>query len=192
MQVDLSGARCKVHWRSVLGCIQRSKAMLTSAVVRNVSTPSVLKVLQMLSRCPNLEHLEICDASNGQELYDLFKGSKRLKSLMTSSVVNVSQADITKIMTALPRLESVRIYSAINARCGEVLWPRELPNLKCVSFCSWYPAATTAHYPGLLVPGLFIDRTGSPVPRSVDVCYFLAVFQICSTSNVHCCSRSLA
>lgn len=139
MHLDFSRARGKVNWTSVRACIRRSKAMFTGAVIANMATPSTPKALQLLSRCPNLEYLELQSPFGGADFYDLFKDSKRLRTLITSADVHVPEQYTVKFLTSLPLIERIEIHN-INAPRHAPMpmpfflqWPRELPNLKRIT-----------------------------------------------------------
>ena len=187
MHVDLHGAHGKVHWRSVQSYIRRSKATLTSVVVKNVSSRSMPRVLEMLSRCSNLEQLEVWDPYDGRALYELFKGSKQLKSLMTYPNVDVSQECIAKFLTALPKLERIRMHSTMPSVLELAVWPAQLPNLRSVSFGSQANVKTDGRYvPGLRVPGLFRSIASSLYLLPLDVCLFMipSLFRLFSNANI--------
>ncbi|PYI08146.1 F-box domain protein [Aspergillus sclerotiicarbonarius CBS 121057] len=131
MQLDFTEARRKVHWRSFRAFVQRSRAMLTHAVITNISAPFHDKVLETLGRCPKLEHLEIRDPVNQPAgLYDLFRGSTQLKSLVIGKQTPVTQEYIAKFLTGLHQLERIEIYNAQPSAESRVHWPSHLPNLR--------------------------------------------------------------
>ncbi|EAW10918.1 Leucine Rich Repeat domain protein [Aspergillus clavatus NRRL 1] len=133
MRIDLSDARGKVQWHSVRAYIRRSKAMLTHAVMRNVATPSTGKVLEFFSRCPNLEHFELWALAKPETLYDLFKGSRRLKTLIVSGHTAVPQEVVGKFLQSLPLLERLEIHDAKPSPAVRVQWPETLPHLRSIT-----------------------------------------------------------
>ncbi|RMJ27336.1 hypothetical protein PHISP_01783 [Aspergillus sp. HF37] len=112
MHLDFSRARGKVYWTSVRASIRRSKAMLTGALIANMATPSTPKALQLLSRCPNLEYLELQSPFAGPDFYDLFKDSKRLRTLITSADVYVPEGYTPISDYSLSNLGELRLYWA--------------------------------------------------------------------------------
>jgi F-box/TPR repeat protein Pof3 len=133
MHLDFSRARGKVYWTSVRAYIRRSKAMLTGALIANMATPSTPKALQLLSRCPNLEYLELRDTFAGADFYDLFKNSKRLRTLITSADAHLSDECSVKLLNTLPLIERIEIHNIKSPRSCSLQWPRELPNLKRIT-----------------------------------------------------------
>ncbi|PWY94026.1 F-box domain protein [Aspergillus sclerotioniger CBS 115572] len=134
MQLDFTEARRKVQWRSFRAFVQRSRAMLTHAVMTNISTPFQDKVLEYLGRCPKLEHLEIRDPINQPAgLYDMFRGSTQLKSLVIGKQTPVAQEYIAKFLTSLPQLERIEIQNAQPSAESKVQWPSHLPNLRSIA-----------------------------------------------------------
>ncbi|RAK99362.1 Leucine Rich Repeat domain protein [Aspergillus ibericus CBS 121593] len=133
MQLDFTEARRKVQWRSFRAFVQRSRAMLTHAVMTNISNPFQDKILEALGRCPKLEHLEIRDPVNQPAgLYDLFRASTQLKSLVIGKQTPVAQEHIAKFLTGLPQLERIEIYNAQPSPESRVNWPSHLPNLRSI------------------------------------------------------------
>jgi F-box/TPR repeat protein Pof3 len=133
MHLDFSRARGKVYWTSVRAYIRRSKAMLTGALIANMAAPSTPKALQLLTRCPNLEYLELRDIVVGLDFYDLFKNSKRLRTFITSADAHVSEECTVKLLTTLPLIERIEIHNIKASRPFSFEWPRELPNLKRIT-----------------------------------------------------------
>lgn len=154
MRIDLTGARGKVPWSSVRTYIKRSNAMLSHAIVKNVASRSVQKTLELLSRCPNLEYLEIWDSCDAGILYGLLKSSKRLRTLVTSANISLTQEHISKLFSSLPLLERAEFYSTEHAPLARSQWPENLPNLKRLTFCSKGSPAPITHVPGLYIPGV--------------------------------------
>lgn len=152
MELDFSIARGKIHWSSVRAHIRRSKALLTKATLKNISTPSTQKVLEFVSRCPRLEHLELMDSYNNQAIYDLFKGSKRLKTLVISADTVVTQEYLTKFLTSLPTLECIEIHRSKASPQSKAQWPSKLPHLRSITLGSIEPSRPTGHVPALYIP----------------------------------------
>lgn len=136
MRLDLTGARKRIHWTAVRSCIRRSKATLTCAVVENLNPPSILKSLEFLSRCPNLEYLDVRVPVKANELYDLFKNSKSLKTLITFRDIVVPHEFVLKFLTDLPLIERVEIFNTRSSPLRNMQWPQTLPNLKHLTICA--------------------------------------------------------
>lgn len=152
MRIDLSGARMRIHWSSIRAYIRRSRTMLTSAVVKNISTPSSKRVLEFFSRCPYLESLEIWTPSECQILYELFKTSRRLKYLMIAEDIPVSQEYITKFLTSLPHLERIEIRKAKSSPETQVQWPSKLPHLRSINLTTVESSRPNGHMSALYIP----------------------------------------
>ncbi|KAB8227434.1 Leucine Rich Repeat domain protein [Aspergillus alliaceus] len=162
MRVDLSGARCKIHWFSVRAYIRRSKSMLTHAIVKNLSAGSSERVLGFLSRCPKLEYLEVWTPFACQAFYDMFKGSKRMKTLVISGQMPVPQEYLAKFLASLPLLEYIKIHKSRTSLSSKVQWPPELPHLRSIILGttegSWLNGHTSA---------LHIPRKQPSIPYSI-------------------------
>ncbi|KAJ5951720.1 Tetratricopeptide-like helical [Penicillium vulpinum] len=137
MNVDLTGARSRVPWTSVRNYIHRSRAQLTNATIANLVQATTPKVLDMLSRCPKLEHLELMvPHDQPQEFYLKIKVFRQLKSIVCGPDIDLSHACVGSILSTLPKLEKavfLRIWK--NSR-GPVLtstWPQHLPNMKSLT-----------------------------------------------------------
>lgn len=152
MRIDLSGARGKVPWTSVRAYIRRSKAMLTGAIVENLSTPSAPKALELLSRCPNLEYLEVRIPYKPKDFYELFKNSKRLKTLITSKDIILPRECVMRLLTDLPLIERIEIHHTRSSPSSNTQWPKQLPNLKRLLLCA--QDVQTSELNSLHVPGL--------------------------------------
>lgn len=134
IRLDLSEARRKVSSRSIRTYIQRSRAMLTHAMVTNIATTSHEKVLEYFSRCPKLESLEIGDPIQRHGgLYNQFKSCKQMKSLVIAKGTPVSQENIAKFLTSLTNLERLEIHNAQPSPETKVRWPSHLPNLRSIT-----------------------------------------------------------
>lgn len=168
MDVNLTGARTRVPWTSVRDYIHQSKVALTHANIHNVVPAATPKVLDMLSRCPHLEHLELwVPHDNPAEFYAKIKNFKRLKTLVCSDV-KISHACVGGILSGLPLLEKAAFYNVWETRQDSAsTWPEHLPNLKSLTIGSSYRDPTRP----------FIPFTSSAVvPRlgSVSFCFFIA------------------
>lgn len=154
MRIDLSNARGKVHWTALSAYIRRSKAMLTDAVVKNLNPRFAQKSLQLLSRCPHLEYLDVSASVSGKEFYDLFKGSKRLRTLIAADGVAIPQAYLSKFLADLPHLERCEVYDARNSLMPHVQWPDECPHLKrlCLRSQKSNPTSLANRGPPFAVP----------------------------------------
>lgn len=164
MRIDLSDARGKIHWPSVRAYIRRSKAMLTHAIVKNISTPSTQRVLEFFSRCPNLEHLEIWAQSKPDVLYDLYKSSKGLKTLIISGHTALPQETIGKFLQTLPLLERLEVHEAKPSNLARVQWPEKLPSLKSITF----GAMVGASAPDVQAPALHLPQRLSTCLPSLE------------------------
>ncbi|THC98714.1 hypothetical protein EYZ11_001777 [Aspergillus tanneri] len=152
MRVDFSSARGRIHWSSVRAYIRRSKAMLTHVTLKNISTPSTQRVLEFVSRCPRLEHLELLDPFNYQVVYDLFKGSKRLRSLVISADTAIPQEYIAKFLACLPLLDRIEVHKAKSSPQSKAQWPPNLSHLRSITLGSVEPSRPTGHVPALYIP----------------------------------------
>ncbi|KAJ5927528.1 Tetratricopeptide-like helical [Penicillium verrucosum] len=125
MHVDLTGARSRVPWTSVRNYIHRSRAQLTNATITNLVSSNTPKVLDMLSRCPQLEHLEFMVLhDHPKEFYRKIKDFRRLKSLVCGADINLSHACFSTCVGQpyLPPSTST--------------WPEHLPNMKSLTIAS--------------------------------------------------------
>lgn len=136
VRLDFSRARGKVYWTSVRAYIRRSKAMLTGAVMANLATPSTAKALQLLSRCPNLEYLELRTAFGSTDLFHLFKDSKRLRTFITSENVTMPLERVPTFLTNLPLIETLEIHGAAAPPSWIVQWLSNLPKVKRITIVS--------------------------------------------------------
>ena len=110
--LDFSGARSTISLPAIQACIDRSEATLTHATLANISSPDVDEALLYLSRCPNLEYLDIRMPCEGKRIYELFKNSKNLRVLITSTEDILSQMLLTRFVADLPVLERVEHHTA--------------------------------------------------------------------------------
>lgn len=161
MKIDLSGARGKVPWTSVRSYIRRSKAMVRHATIKNLSSQSVPKVMEFLSRCPQLEHLELWVDWNYKNFFETFKGCKQLKSITLSPDIAIPHDYLGRLLLELPHLEHVALWSVRPTGFAFVesgQWPKFLPNLKSITLATQQPANVLL-FPALGIPGL--GETGS-------------------------------
>ncbi|KAJ6071224.1 hypothetical protein N7499_009238 [Penicillium canescens] len=159
MDVNLTGARTRVPWTSVRNYIHQSKVALTRANIHNIVPAATLKVLDMLSRCPHLEHLEVwVPHDNPPQFYAKILNFKRLKTLVCSDV-EISHACVGKILSGLPLLEKVAFYNIWQTRQHSApAWPKHLPNLKSLTIGSSHRDPTRPFIP---FSSLVIPRLGS-------------------------------
>ncbi|KAL4954897.1 hypothetical protein BDW69DRAFT_131469 [Aspergillus filifer] len=169
MRLDFSRARSRIHWSSVLACIKRSKAMLTQAVVANLTKASIRRVLEYISRCPNLQHLEILSPTTSNDIYELFKNSKQLNVLLVSAETTVPQSTISKLLSSLPKLERLEIHKATKSSASEAEWPSSLPNLKSVTFGTTDAGMTLGYVPALYIPRLTQPSTATPTANLTEL-----------------------
>ncbi|KAL2808939.1 hypothetical protein BJX63DRAFT_13792 [Aspergillus granulosus] len=166
MRLDFSGARAKIHWSSVLSYIRRSKAMLTQAVVTNLTKASIRKVLEYISRCPNLQHLEILCPFGSEDVYELFRSCKRLKSLLVSAETPIPQSTLTKLLASLPNLERIEIHKATKSRQADVQWPPALPKLQSITLGTTESGVVENYHPALYIPRMAITEPPTPFALS--------------------------
>lgn len=152
LQLDFTRARGKVGWTSVRSYINYSKAMVTHAIVTNISAQSLQKTLEMLSRCPKLEHLELRQACDPQTLYNHFKGAKQLKTFVVSAETTVSHAFVVNILRTLPLLERIAFHRTRPSKRES--WPLQLPNLKSVTLVSHGPEPASRFASAIDIPAL--------------------------------------
>jgi F-box/TPR repeat protein Pof3 len=132
-ELDLSGARSTVSMTAIRACIRRAKGRLTRAVIDHVIPTAMDKVLELLSRCPDLTHLEVAgNTYDGDKFYNLFKTSKKLKVLITSNEILLTRRCIANFLKDLPNLERFEIGGSMVAANG-VAWSGKLPNLKAIA-----------------------------------------------------------
>lgn len=169
MSIDLTGARSRVPWTSVRNYIHRSRVELTRATISNLVPASTPKVLDMLSRCPKLEHLELMVAhEQPKEFYAKIKAFRHLKSITCGPEIKLSHASIGSIISSLPRLESATFLQAWDAPSRApraVTWPQRLPHMKSLTIASSQEDRTGLAFP-VIVPGLGSVRLQSLAPLS--------------------------
>jgi F-box/TPR repeat protein Pof3 len=169
MRIDFSGARGKIHWSSALAYIRRSKAMLTEAIVANLTKASIRKVLEYISRCPNLQHLQILSPSSPNDIYELFKGCKKLKTLLVSSDTTIPQSTLTKLLASFPKLERIEIHNATKSRAPDVHWPPALPNLQSITLGTTESGVHENYIPALYIPRLIDPTTPLPISNLTEL-----------------------
>ncbi|PLN82455.1 hypothetical protein BDW42DRAFT_193071 [Aspergillus taichungensis] len=151
-RIDLSSVRTRVPHTSVSAYIRRSNATLTYAIIKNLNNPSRHKVLEYLSRCRQLEYLEIWTPVECGLAYDLLKSAQSLRTLILSAEITVSQEYITKFLSSLPRLERFEIHRSTGSPTSKVDWPSHLPNLRSISLASEDNPIFSVHVPALFIP----------------------------------------
>ncbi|KAL4975931.1 hypothetical protein BDW66DRAFT_160036 [Aspergillus desertorum] len=169
MRIDFTGARSKIHWSSVLAYIRRSQGMLTHAVVTNLTRASIHRSLEYISRCPNLRHLEILSPFTPDSIYDLFKSSKNLKTLLVSAQTTIPQATIAKLLSTLPNLQRIEIHSASKSRISDTNWPSSLPNLQSITLGTTESGVVDNHVPALYIPRLIDPSTPLPISNLTEL-----------------------
>jgi F-box/TPR repeat protein Pof3 len=112
--------------------------MLTHAIFVNISLPAVDKALLYLSRCPNLEYLDLRMPCKGERIYEFFKTSKSLRTLIVSEDIPLSQRLLTGFLADLPALERIESHRTKLSPEGSAVWPTEMPNLKAIALSSWH------------------------------------------------------
>lgn len=166
MKIDLSGARGKVPWTAVRSYIRRSKAMVTHATIKNLSSQSTLKVMEFLSRCPRLEHLELWVDWNYKDFFEMFKSCKQLKRITLSRQIPITHQYFGMLLRELPCLEHVALWSVRPSPfvfTESEQWPKFLPNLKSITLATQQPASMSL-LPALEIPGLGVARPeGEPL-----------------------------
>ncbi|KAF4765471.1 hypothetical protein HAV15_003911 [Penicillium sp. str.  len=141
MRVDLTGARSRVPWTSIRNYIHRSRAQLTNATITNIVPSTTSKVLDMLSRCPQLEHLELMVRYDyPKEFYLKIKDFRRLKSLVCGADISLSHACVGSILSTLSKLEKAVFLRVWDNPTREPqptsTWPEHLPNMKSLTIGS--------------------------------------------------------
>lgn len=156
MSIDLSGARGKVPWTAIRSYIRRSKAMVTRAIIKNLATASTPKIMEFLSRCPRLEHLELWVDYGYKEFFEKFKGCKQLKSITLSPDIPIPHEYFGRLLVELPRLERIALWNVKPSTYGftNSEWrPLVLPNMKSITLGT-RQLASPSQVPALLLPGL--------------------------------------
>ncbi|KAJ5496289.1 Tetratricopeptide-like helical [Penicillium fimorum] len=140
MHVDLTGARSRVPWTSVRNYIHRSRAQLTNATIANLVPSTAPKVLDMLSRCTALEHLEWVPQDQPKEFYLKIKDFRQLKSIVCGANISLSHACVGSILSTLSKLEKAAFFHVWDIPTGSPrstsTWPQHLPNMKSLTISS--------------------------------------------------------
>ncbi|OQE35259.1 hypothetical protein PENCOP_c014G07469 [Penicillium coprophilum] len=131
MHIDLLDARSRVPWTSVRNYIHRSRAQLTNATIANIVPSAAPKVLDMLSRCTELEHLKLMvphDQPN--EFYLKIKREfRQLKSITCGPDISLSEACVADMISTLPNLEKAAFLNSVypNLEKFRLLWDHPGP-----------------------------------------------------------------
>ncbi|KKA18526.1 Leucine Rich Repeat domain protein [Rasamsonia emersonii CBS 393.64] len=133
LHMDFSRARSTVSMSAIRSYLRRSKGMLTHATIDHVIPSAMDKVLELLSRCPDLTHLQVAGRYDGDRLYNLFKTSKKLKSLIISSDIPVTRECMVKFLDNLPNLERLEVHQSLRSPDDNHLSSGRLPNLKALA-----------------------------------------------------------
>jgi F-box/TPR repeat protein Pof3 len=141
MHVDLTGARSRVPWTTVRDYIHRSRAQLTNATITNLVSSATPKVLDMLSRCPKLEHLEfLVPHDQPKEFYQKIQEFRHLKSIVCGPDIKLSYACVGSILSTLTKLEKAtfsHVWDGISQLPRPTpTWPQHLPNMKSLTIGS--------------------------------------------------------
>ena len=135
--MDLSVTRRgKVGYPAIRSYINRSKGIIAQAVLDNIADSIIDRVLVLLSRCQKLVHLDIRVPCDGERLLEVFKNSKNLKTLLTTSEIGMTKSLFANFLKELPNLEqfqSFRPAGSLLEPLGKVSWPSRLPKLKYLS-----------------------------------------------------------
>ncbi|KAJ5757117.1 uncharacterized protein N7511_007299 [Penicillium nucicola] len=155
MDVNLTGAQKRVPWTSIRNYIHQSRVALTHANIQNIVPAATPKVLDMLSRCPHLAHLQLhASHENPSEFYAKIRNFKRLKTLVCD--IRLSHTCVGGILSGLPLLEKAGFHDIWeSSQDGTAVWPKYLPNLKSLFIGSKYRGAS--YIPFLnssVIPGL--------------------------------------
>lgn len=169
MKIDLSGARVKVHLPSIRAYLRRSKGMLTHATLYNVSLSSATKALELISRCSNLTYLEVRIPCDGNKFYEMFKNSKKLRTLITSADVPLSPEHLRNFLADLPALERIECHGTKPSRLGGGAGPLSLPALKSVTLSSDEPYIDGHQIPPLDIPGVLEVQTAPPLRTDIPL-----------------------
>ncbi|KAJ5804358.1 uncharacterized protein N7518_000661 [Penicillium psychrosexuale] len=138
MHLDLTGARLRVPWTSVRNYIHRSRAQLTNATITNIPPSTITKVLDMLSRCPQLEHLELAVLHDQpKQFYSKILDFRHLKSIVCGADIRLSHASVGGILFTLSKLERAAfLHVWDHSNRGLQTWPQHLPNMKSLTIAS--------------------------------------------------------
>lgn len=131
--MDFSRARSTVSMPAIRSYIRRSRGLLTHATIDHVIPSAMDKVLELLSRCPDLTYLKVAGRYDGDKLYNLFKASKMLKALIISSDIPVTRSCMMKFLDHLPNLERLEVHQSHQSPDDDHLSSGKLPNLKALA-----------------------------------------------------------
>jgi F-box/TPR repeat protein Pof3 len=133
-RMDLSVTRRgKVGYPAIRSYINRSNGIIAQAVLDNIADSIIDRVLVLLSRCQKLIHLDIRVPCGGERLFELFKNSKNLKTLLTTSEIGMTKPLFANFLKELPNLEQFQSFRPAGSPLGKVSWPNRLPKLKYLS-----------------------------------------------------------
>ena len=157
VELDDDGTGEEIPGSAVQKYIRWSGTKLTHLAIKNLSFESAHQTLLMLSECSELEHLEFWGEYNCAVFYNLIKGLKNLRTVVSSS--HISQEYIVKFFKALPQLQRVQFSKTTHSELNEVQWPSALPNLKRLSFdCHDQEVGSRQRVPGFHLPVTFVNR----------------------------------
>ncbi|KAJ5935742.1 hypothetical protein N7466_005289 [Penicillium verhagenii] len=168
MNIDFSMARANVSFSAVRSCIRRSKGMLTQATIKKLPLAQTPRTLEFLSRCPDLEHLELWISHPHKDFFGVFKGSKKLRSLVLSADMAIPHDYLGRFLIELPKLERVALWNTQNSSAEFLLagsWPTSLPNLKSITLCTTQLPPSrplTSMAPALHIPYIVSDMKPHP------------------------------
>ncbi|KAJ5129663.1 Tetratricopeptide-like helical [Penicillium bovifimosum] len=134
MHVDLTEARYDVSSNTVRDYIHRSRAQLTNATIRRLLPHAIPQVIDMLSRCPKLEHLHFRAFYVPSIFYPKIQEFRQLKTLVCGPGITISHERVGSVLSALTNLEKATFYDVWDPVTGSPqptpTWPKYLPNLK--------------------------------------------------------------
>ncbi|KAJ5782112.1 Tetratricopeptide-like helical [Penicillium paradoxum] len=140
MNIDLTGARIRVPWTSIRNYIHRSRAQVTAATITDIAPSAIPKVIDMMSRCPKLEHLAfLAPHTETHEFYPRIKEFQNLKSLSCGPEISLPHLYVGSILSALPKLEKAsftRVWDSHTRSSPPPPWPQNLPNMKSLTIAS--------------------------------------------------------
>lgn len=156
-EIDLTGAKSRVPWTSVRNYIHRSKVELTSATIVNLVPASTPKVLDMLSRCPKLRHLDLMVSHEyPKDFCAKIQSFRNLKTLTCGPDIKLSHASVGSVLSDLPQLEKAtfsHVWDVSHRTPRPSSWPQNLPNLKSLTLQSSQEDRSGLAFP-VVVPSL--------------------------------------
>ncbi|KAJ5177410.1 Tetratricopeptide-like helical [Penicillium coprophilum] len=187
MHIDLLDARSRVPWTSVRNYIHRSRAQLTHATIANIVPSAAPKVLDMLSRCTELEHLKLMvphDQPN--EFYLKIKREfRQLKSITCGPDISLSEGCVGDILSTLSNLEKAAFFNVCDIPTGRPrprsTWPQHLPNMKSLTIASSQENANVLSFPSIIPEftsgslGCF-GTTRDPARTGLIRCRWMSIF----------------